>query len=678
MSDNLFADLLESFKSGWDDAGKPENFSTQRVRSRPSFWNPFHTWRDEETRELFQLYEEVRTAFEASPFTSSKLLEDTVTHIIVNACDAVKCSPPRELIVAMHNVVTELVSKEFFSFEIFDEQNWPKQLDVEEAMQLKKALECKRRFLSDADHLFEIGCRKIIIIIASLLEFLPESFQPGDDHGDDPTSMSFGVDLVDIIDRPTRAIGGALTTLFDKDMLDGGLFDTISTQLEHNIYVASGLDPSNKKISEKQLIMPTEMKGKTPGELAELYLKETPFADFFSHPLPLQIPDQARFEHCHILGGTGHGKTQCLQYLLHADLLRAVEDKTISIVVIDSQGDLIRKIFSNALFDPENDASLAKRFVLIDPSDIERPPALNLFDPGLERMENYTPQQREVAFNSLIDIYGRFFGALLGTELTGRQGAVFRYLARLMLTIEGATIHTFIALMDDVRPFAGHIQKLDPTARRFFEKEFVRKAFNATRLQIKDRLYAVLSIPTFDRLFSAPKSKINFFEALNSGKIILIDTANSLLKDEGTAIFGRFMLALIEHAVTEHANMPEKARNPVFLYMDEAHEYFDDTVETLLIQARKYNCGLTLAHQNLAQLSPRLKAIFMGNTTIKLAGGVTDSDARAIAADMRTTSDFLLSMKKRKGVSDFALSVRNLTSHALERDDFSLNRKWIP
>lgn len=322
----------------------------------------------------------------------------------------------------------------------------------------------------------------------------------------------------------------------------------------------------------------------------------------------------------------------------------------------------------NALFNPADAASLAKRFILIDPYDIERPPALNLFDPGLERMEKYSPQQREVAFNSLIDIYGRFFGALLGSELTGRQSAVFRYLARLMLTIEGATIHTFIELMDDVRPFAGHIQKLDPTARRFFEKEFVRKAFNSTRLQIKDRLYAVLSIPTFDRLFSAPKSKINFFQALNSGKIILIDTANGLLKDEGTAIFGRFMLALIEHAVTERVNIPEQDRNPVFLYMDEAHEYFDDTVEALLIQARKYNCGLTLAHQNLSQLSPHLRAIFMGNTTIKLAGGVTDSDARKIAPDMRTTSDFLLSMRKheRREITEFALSVRNLTSHALK------------
>jgi DNA helicase HerA-like ATPase len=161
--------------------------------------------------------------------------------------------------------------------------------------------------------------------------------------------------------------------------------------------------------------------------------------------------------------------------------------------------------------------------------------------------------------------------------------------------------------MDDVSPFKAHIQKLDPTARRFFENEFSRTGFNATRQQIKQRLYAVLSIPTFDRLFSAPKSKISFFDAFNSGKIIMINTAKDLLKSDGTAIFGRFILALIEHAVMEWANLAEEKRNPVFLYMDEAQDYFDETVETLLVQSRKYNFGLTLAHQNLAQLSPRIK-----------------------------------------------------------------------
>ena len=188
-----------------------------------------------------------------------------------------------------------------------------------------------------------------------------------------------------------------------------------------------------------------------------------------------------------------------------------------------------------------------------------------------------------------------------------------------------------------------HLQVLSkssiPLPGAYFEKEFSRKSFNATRAQIKDRLYAVLSIPTFDRLFSAPKSKINFFDALNSGKIILIDTAKGLLKEEGAAIFECFMLALIEHAISERANIPESERNPVFLYMDEAHEYFDDTVETMIIEARKFKCGLTLAHQNLAQLrSPKLRAIFTGNTTIKIAGGVTDQDARSeIACSINAT-----------------------------------------
>jgi hypothetical protein len=253
-------------------------------------------------------------------------------------------------------------------------------------------------------------------------------------------------------------------------------------------------------------------------------------------------------------------------------------------------------------------------------------------------MENYTPLQRELAFNSLVDIYGRFFGSRLGSELTARQGAVFRYLARLMLTIEDATIHTLIDLMDDIGPFKAHIEKLDPTARRFFEKEFARKTFNATRQQIKQRLYAVLSIPTFDRLFSAPRSKIDFFEALNGGAIIFVNTAKDLLKADGTEIFGRFILSLIEHAIMERATLPEAVRTLTYLYVDEAQDYFDETIESLLVSGRKFNFGLVLAHQNLAQLNPRLRAVIMSNTTIKLAGGISDSDARALAPDMRTTT----------------------------------------
>ncbi len=479
----------------------------------------------------------------------------------------------------------------------------------------------------------------------------------------DDTALSFETSLCDSLDDLPEIIETLMHLPFVSECEAHGITANLQSRIEYNIFIASDGVPGNPNPPKKRRL-PKQATDVSPSELIERYLGGTAFEHLFNCKVPIVINERTRFEHCHILGGTGHGKTQCLQYLLSHDL-DAARHTNCSVVVIDSHSTLIQTILNSAHFDPEAENALAERLIYIDPSDIERPPALNLFDPGLARLEEYTPEQRELAFNALVDIYGRFFGALLGAELTARQGAVFRYLARLMLTIEGATIHTLIDLMDDPAPFARHINALDPTARRFFEEEFTKGGFKATRQQIKTRLYTVLSIPTFDRLFSAPASKLDLFEALNNGSIILIDTNKALLKDEGSAIFGRFMLALIEHAITERGAIPEADRTPTFLYVDEAQAYFDDTVETMLTAVRKYRCAMTLAHQNLAQLSPRLRAIFMGNTTIKLAGGVTEADARALAPDMRTTPDMLLGMRKQEAFSQFALSVRNLTTRAL-------------
>ena len=69
----------------------------------------------------------------------------------------------------------------------------------------------------------------------------------------------------------------------------------------------------------------------------------------------------------------------------------------------------------------------------------------------------------------MIELYEIFFGAMLGAELTQKQGVIFRYLARLMVTIPGASIHTLMQLMDDGKPFRPFMEKLDGSARFFFE-----------------------------------------------------------------------------------------------------------------------------------------------------------------------------------------------------------------
>jgi hypothetical protein len=72
---------------------------------------------------------------------------------------------------------------------------------------------------------------------------------------------------------------------------------------------------------------------------------------------PLHLNLATRLEHTHIIGGTGHGKTQLLQLMIYKDLLQAAEGND-SVVVIDSQGDLIRTISHLELFNPNREESL--------------------------------------------------------------------------------------------------------------------------------------------------------------------------------------------------------------------------------------------------------------------------------------------------------------------------------
>ena len=278
---------------------------------------------------------------------------------------------------------------------------------------------------------------------------------------------------------------------------------------------------------------------------------------------------------------------------------------------------------------------MADRVVLIDPNDIEHPPALNLFDFGLDRLGGYAPKDREMLLNGAVALFEYMFGALLGAELTNRQQVIFRFIARLMMVVEGATIHTMREFMESPEATRPYLDRLDPTERHFFETQFYEGTYNDTRKQILARLWGVLSNRVLARMFSHPRNRVNLFEAMNRGSLILINTAKDLLKQEGTEIMGRFFIALIAHAAQERAPIPEDRRRSTFVYIDEAQDYFDSSMENLLNQARKYKVGLVLAHQNLGQFERALQAAVMASTAIKLAGGVSAHDASALAKEMR-------------------------------------------
>jgi hypothetical protein len=161
-------------------------------------------------------------------------------------------------------------------------------------------------------------------------------------------------------------------------------------------------------------------------------------------------------------------------------------------------------------------------------------------------------------------------------------------------------------------------------------------------------------------VFTSPETRIDLFSEMNKGSIILVDTAKDFLKG-ASSHFGRIFISLVLQAVLERAAIPEHERRPAFLIVDEAASYFDSNIDDLLTEARKYKVGCVFAHQFLDQCTSSLRASLAANTSIKMVSGVSMQDARALAPDMRTTPDFILSQPRLH----FAAHIRNVTPQAV-------------
>jgi hypothetical protein len=136
-----------------------------------------------------------------------------------------------------------------------------------------------------------------------------------------------------------------------------------------------------------------------------------------------------------------------------------------------------------------------------------------------------------------------------------------------------------------------------------------------------------------------------------------------LLKEEGTELFGRFFLALINQAAAQRSNLPTSQRLPCFVYVDECHNYIrnDPKIQVILAEARQQNIGLVLAHQYLAQLETPVLRALAANTSIKMAARLDSADRAAMARDMNTTPDFI----RDQTVGAFACFLRGETRAAI-------------
>lgn len=354
--------------------------------------------------------------------------------------------------------------------------------------------------------------------------------------------------------------------------------------------------------------------------------------DLNSFLIPIRFPNSIRKEHTYILGNTGSGKTQLIQQMISYDL-----ETNASIIVIDSQGDLIRKLKHTKLIDPE-------RLVIVDPVDsVEYPLALNMFDVGQARLSKLNPVDYERHINGVVELLNFVFSAVMDSALTDKQSVVFNFCIRLMLNVPNATLETFVDVLENgVEKYQAQINQLPTLAQNFFRAAFptdtrARNEYKNTRLEILRRLYFLLENPTISRLFKSSKNKLNISKEMDSGKVILISTDRSLLKTQGCAFFGRYFLSLIAQGMQDRLNKPEHHRRKCYVYVDECGDYLntaDVNITDILEKGRKYNVGMTLAHQQIQQLPQEVFQSIKTNSALKFIGTCSHSDSMALRHDM--------------------------------------------
>ena len=359
----------------------------------------------------------------------------------------------------------------------------------------------------------------------------------------------------------------------------------------------------------------------------------------------LRIEDSPRFEHTHLIGATGCGKSTFLLNCILQDIARGR-----GVCVLDPHGghpDSLLNMVLRFLHDHQWFAS--KRVHIIAPNIRELIVGLNPLAP--------LPDTDPAVIAGAME---QAFARVWGDEDTHKTPLTRRILRSVFIALAetGHTLADAAQLLDyEARDFRqeiigtiGHPQaKQDLEHINRLSKDRTGLAeFNATVLGPTNRIVEFLACEAMRLMFSTTRAKddrtIDILDIINRGHILLVDLQHGPPVDEAaTDLLGKIILRYFFMLMTHRKpyvspGTTEEKYHPFFVYVDEAHRYMTEDVGSLLFEARKYRIGLALAHQFLAQLGKPGEKIYeavRNSTETKVVFRVkSPEEAQALAYDV--------------------------------------------
>lgn len=329
-----------------------------------------------------------------------------------------------------------------------------------------------------------------------------------------------------------------------------------------------------------------------------------------------------RATHLYVIGASGAGKTKFLEFLIAQDI-----EHGSGFGVIDPHGDLIediKGILARRYHASKDEREIAERTVLIDPTD---PGYMAIFNP-LEVLPNTSAGEQA---NELIGCFRRIWADSWGVRMEDLLRNALIALSEAGGTLTGLPkFLTEKAIREEVLPKVSH-----PIAREYFRGfDALGPGTQATWIQpVMNKINAFLSDDRIRQMLSAPRSTFNLRQIMDQGMILLLKLDKGKLKGAGD-LLGSLLMAKLQMAAFSRSDMPQNARRPFYLYIDEFQNFASDSFQIALSEARKYGLSLIMAHQTLAQIPDELRSLILGNAGIQIYFRLNRQDAQLLAKEI--------------------------------------------
>ena len=335
---------------------------------------------------------------------------------------------------------------------------------------------------------------------------------------------------------------------------------------------------------------------------------------------PFGLRPHDRRAHMYVIGKTGVGKSSLLEGMIRQDVLAGN---------------------GLALFDPHGD--LAERLNDWIPESRRRDLIyLNVPDPeqsfGFNPLQGVPPLRRSLAANGIVEALKKLFDDAWGVRLE----YILRNALLLLLEQPQATLSDVVRLFHekDFRKEAAE-RVANEQVKRFWLTEFEK--FGRQRSEavtpIENKLGSLLVDPFVSRILTIPQSTFDPREAMDSGKVLLVNLAKGKIGEAPATLFGGLLVTMLGLSGLARADAPQTERRDFFMYLDEFQTFTTLALVNMLAELRKYGVGLVLANQFMDQIDVEVRNAILGNVGTLVVFRVGAMDAQKLVKELSPNLD---------------------------------------